>query len=350
MSSIKHLLSQLVTLTICLLLLTIITVPRVYADPVSTIAAAISAFETLRPLVDGEPPDTSFQLTREIKDLVVKLHDRLDGYDRTFTQILLKLEGLPTEIRRELDQSFDVDQVRKVRAAIQLVESDIRNGTNPIGRLSVLQTEAQTLLNHASDFIFFDSLAAMYVEHVVIAMKKGQPQEKLREINNRRHDYHGRFRDMLIPWEYTKQIASKKHYESLPETIKRAETALQQYRRDADSIVSRDQNRYAYYSVRSNCGAYQCYGDCTELYTLLDTKVRDTQEQLRRTIEAMRHVENSLWLLRNMRNAIQVELGGQDNPPEFKNIATEYEEKKKHLRLYGKLAAQIRKTGHCPHG
>ena len=328
------------------------------AEPLTAIATGVSVLSKLRSLSDSRGIRTD-DLVLENKELLLKLHKRLDVYDAKFQKVLKSLDELPARFQKRFKEALGVDQIRKVRGAIQLIVSDLNVDAKPIvdikSRLSDLQKEAQTLLNHTNDLIFFDVLAAMYVEQTVIVLQRGYSKDQLRKIiENRRKDYHSRFKEMLVPWDIMKKINGKKHYESLPELKKRAEASLKKYIEHMNSIISQDEkNRFVYYSYRSNCGAYQCYGTCTEVYTLLNQKVDDTRKQFRRIVEGIGHVERSLLFYRNMWNAIQLELSGANEDlkqEEIRNIAYDYQERGKRLNLFGKLKKRIKKDGHCPHG
>ena len=328
------------------------------SSELAAIAAAVSIVEKLISLSDSDGDEVS-RAVSENQELLLKLHERLDGYDDTFGTILEKLDELPDEFQERFDKAFDVDQMRKVRGIIQLIHSDLRireeTAIDPTSRLGDLQSEAQTLLNHTSDFIFLDALAAMFVEQAVIGLQSGFTNDELqRMIENRRRDYHSRFKDMLLPWEVTKGISGKKSYESLPEVRERAESSLARYIEEMDSIISRDATfRTAYYSFTSDCGLYQCYGICYERYTLLDKKVQDVQEQFRKTVEATGYVERALLLYRNMWNAIRHELGEGDEDLEKEHlgdIAQRYEDEGRRLKLFGVLDKGIVEEGACPHG
>ena len=354
-------LSTLLGIPVVLMMVSILALTPKQATASGQLAAigtAVSITEKIISFSNTDDDEIS-EVVLENKELLLEIHQRLDAYDATFGKILEKLDELPDEFQRQFDQAFDIDQMREVRGAIQLILSDMRVDEKSVvgatSRLGDLQREAQTLLNHNSDFIFFDALAAMYVEQAIIALQPGYTKDELRRIiENRRRDYHSRFKDMLLPWEDTRRINAKKFYESLPEVRTRAESSLGEYINEVDSIISSDvAYRQAYYSHNSTCGAFQCYGNCYEAYTLLDSKVKDVQKQFRKTVAAIGHVERALLLYRNMWNALRIELGGAGDSLEQEdigNIADSYRDKEQGLRVFGKLKKYIREAGYCPHG
>ena len=236
-----------------------------YAEPLTTISVTAQlAGSILTSLQSGANPYGV--ATIHNRQMLMSVHDRLSGFDAALKVILSRLNRMPGTVRREIGQALDIDQMRSVRAAIALVESDLRtyremppvggrNRPTPIAdaslRLHTLQVAAQKLLNHSNDLILLDALAAMHLERAILAMQPGYSDQQLSvAIKVRDDEYHRRFREMLLPRvENTKQ-----RHESLPELVRQAS---EQLRGSTEALKILLSTHYAHYFA---CPTHRVYG------------------------------------------------------------------------------------------
>ena len=348
----------------------VLFVPRqsLSVEPLTAIAAGAALTATVISLFDtgANPVATA---TLQNRQMLKSIHARLDNYDKIFQVIFKKLDALPDRIQRRLLQGFDIAQMRQVRGVINNIISDVdqyqklrANDPNTTAtpssdlseRMGILQHAAAVLLTHNSDFIFFDALAAKYVEVAIISMQTGYESEELAiVIDNRQELYHKRFREMLIPWLEMTQRNGKMKYESLLESLKHAESSLSENVDNIDFIIARDEDYLAaYYSSSDNCGLWECCGTCTINYGLLPAKVDERKSEFDQSLEQIAYLEIAIPMYQNMLSAIKLELGHFDEATEFKqptHLATDYSAIRLDLSLFQELDSHHSHPGECPH-
>ena len=170
----------------------LVALPPRHADAKILTAIAITA-SVLSALISlGDSGANPYgEMTAQNRQKLKHLHKRLSGYDRAFKAILQRLDVLPKEIRKEIDDAFVDDRIVKVRSAVNLIVEDIkvfkklRDKQKQIGgpkltpiadasaRLTHLQNTVTDLLQVEDDLIVFDIIAGRYVEHATIAMQNG---------------------------------------------------------------------------------------------------------------------------------------------------------------------------------
>lgn len=183
------------------------------AEIFTAIAIVASAISTLISLGDTGA-DPRGEMTAQNREMLMHMHKRLDGHDRAFKAILKKLDALPDEIKKEIDDSTTKERIARVRTAIDLISTDWkilkelrseqvnRNGEEltPIAsaslRLDELQKAIGDLLQSEDDIkIAFDIIAARYIEHAMIAMQ-ADPAKQV-DWDFRKEKYRNRFSRML---------------------------------------------------------------------------------------------------------------------------------------------------------
>ena len=205
----------------------LVALPPRHADAEILTAIAITA-SVLSALISlGDSGANPYgEMTAHNSQKLKHLHKRLNGYDRAFKAILQRLDALPKEIRKEIDDAFVDDRIVKVRSAVNLIVEDIkvfkklRDKQKQIGgpkltpiadasaRLTHLQNTVTDLLQVEDDLIVFDIIAARYVEHATIVMQKGIEADT--DWSIRKERYRHRFEKMLanqwrknsLPWRY----------------------------------------------------------------------------------------------------------------------------------------------------
>ena len=275
--------------------------------------------------------------TLQNRQMLMSVHERLSGYDAAFRLILGRLDDLPSTMRQEVYQALDIDQIRSVRAAIQLIEFDLNayremmnvdpsNRPTPIAdaslRLHTLQREAQRLLNHDNDLILLDALAAMHTEMAMLAMQPGYSDEQLSAaIRTRKEVYHERFREMLRPWNRD----SKRSYESLSELTRQTEEQLSVSVKILDSLLSR------HYMDYFDCPRpiVWCCGPCRNKTCTIDRQeIRDAYQSYRDSLTIVDRSEVFLNLYRKMFQIIGYELNDTDlDEMDRTDDAMQYEER-----------------------
>lgn len=287
------------------------------AEPLTAISATVQLTATLLSFLDSGANPYGVAAVQN-RQMIKSVHERLSGYDAAFKVILGRFDDLPGTVRQEIDQSLDIDQIRSVRAAIQLIESDLNaykqmldvdpsNHPTPIAdaslRLQTLQQEAQKLLNHDSDLILLDALAAMHTEMAMLAMQPGYNDAQLSAaIGVRKMEYHRRFGEMLIPWDGS----SKENYESLTELMRKTEEQLRISTDALDSLLSRNYKFYfdCMYPDNYPCGEIEITWICA----VNIEKVKDGHRLYKSILSTVEDVEITLEMYEKMYQIVTYEL------------------------------------------
>ena len=136
--------------------------------------------------------------TMQSRQMLMNLHQRLKYYDIALAQILQGINRFPRDARYIGALHFDVDQMREVRSAADLIVEDIsvlkalqdseQTGTpmaNAATRLEQLQQASRKLLQHPNDLILFDAVTAMHIEQMLIIVQ-GNVNVVAKRIEQRR--------------------------------------------------------------------------------------------------------------------------------------------------------------------
>lgn len=288
---------------------------------VYTISSAANLAATLLSLMNsGANSDPIGIMILQNRRMIESIHLRLSAHDKAFKLILEKIDDLPSATQREINKGFDIDQIRRVNAIVQTFESgmktykqlikmDPKNSPKPVDDLTLLlhdlKIESRKLLQHNSDLILFDALAAMNTEMAILAMQPEYNDDQLSVMmNNVRKEFHQRFKAMLIPWSITLEKKVKQHYESLPELISRTSKEILSSKKTLDSILQKKNNYY--YNIRRF--DRWCCGQDYDYYDLNLETVEKSISSFSKNLKGMEHMESKLGMYRTMRQVVRQEL------------------------------------------
>jgi len=182
------------------------------ATILTAIATASTVLSTLISLFDtGASPYG--ELTAQNREMLVRLHDRLNVQETALAVIAKKVNDLPGEIRNEIDNALRNQNIRNFRAILNTILDDItilkllnteKKHNDPVNqtpiadlsaRLHDLQIAIGNLLQEEDDLVVFELFAARPVERALILMQGGAESKVDWAVREKK--YHNRLAKVL---------------------------------------------------------------------------------------------------------------------------------------------------------